>query len=81
MNIDEALTQIVQGHNLTRFDIGIITREDGTFYCAGTAWGEGIGLHGCCTGYGETVAESISNTLSTAAQKRALQYDDLEIAA
>ena len=47
MNIDDALRKIAAENNFTRLDVGIVTGHDGETYFSATAWGDGIGFHGC----------------------------------
>lgn len=81
MNINDALPLIAAENNLTRFDIGIMSREDGSRYFMATAWGLGIGNHDCCSGSGETIEDAISNTLIVAVEKRAIRFEKLQVAA
>ena len=86
MNIDEALAKIVADNNLTRFEVNcnFVGEGDHLSQFGATAHGAGIGQHGCCFGYGDTVAEAIASTLQTAAMQRAAQAVpsiELEVAA
>ena len=86
MNIDEALAKIVADNNLTSFEVNcnFVGEGDHLSQFGATAHGAGIGQHGCCFGYGDTVAEAIANTLQTAAMQRTAQAVtsiELEVAA
>lgn len=79
MTIDEALRKIAAENNFTRLDIGILTGHDSETYFSATAWGEGIGLHGCTSMNGDTAAEAIANTVRHAGGYRALSVPEIEV--
>lgn len=79
MNIDEALRMIAAENNFTRLDVGIVTGHDGETYFSATAWGDGIGLHGCTSMNGDTVAEAIANVVRHAGEKRAAAIPAVEV--
>lgn len=79
MNIDDALRKIAADNNFTRLDVGILTGHDGETYFSATAWGDGIGLHGCTSMNGDTAAEAIANTVRHAGEYRALSAPEIEV--
>lgn len=79
MNIDEALRMIAAENNFTRLDIGILTGHDHETYFSATAWGDGIGLHGCTSMNGDTVAEAFANTVRHAGKFRASSIPEIEV--
>jgi hypothetical protein len=78
MNIDEALRKIAAENNFTRLDVGIVTGHDGETYFLATVWGDGIGLHGCTSMNGDTVAEAFANTVRHAGKFRASSIPEIE---
>lgn len=80
MNIDKALAKIAADHNLERIDVGRSNADcnaDWPYHA--TAWGVGIGAHGCTHGDGSTASEAIAAALSSAAERRALNIPAIEV--
>lgn len=78
MNIDDALRKIAAENNFTRLDVGIHCHYGETYFSA-TAWGDGIGLHGCTSMNGDTVAEAFANTVRDAGKFRASSIPEIEV--